>query len=183
MASGFFFGWPTLPATAGISLNSGAISVMSLTFAAVTLEARGMPLASVITWCLLPGLDAVHRAGAGLLATVGRPHEAAVDQRPRPGDLVGAAQPVEQDLVDLVPGAVGLPIPQPSPAGHPAAAVHLVRQVLPGEAGLEDEEDAGQRGAVGDGGLAALGAGCPLGQQRFDDLPQFVRQAGGLAME
>ena len=29
---------------------------MSLTLAAVTEEASGMPLASVRTWCLLPGL-------------------------------------------------------------------------------------------------------------------------------
>src|SRR4051812_26084878 len=80
---------------------------------------------------LAAGLGAVDRAGAGLLAAIGGPHEAAVDQGPRPVDLVGAPQPVEQDLVDLVPGAVGLPVPQPPPAGHPAPAVHLTRQVFP----------------------------------------------------
>ena len=39
-----------------MALNSGANWLMSLTLAAVTEEASGMPLASVITWCLLPGL-------------------------------------------------------------------------------------------------------------------------------
>jgi hypothetical protein len=56
VASGFFRGCPTLPATGGMALDSGAIWLMSLTLAAVTRDARGMPLALVIRWCLVPGL-------------------------------------------------------------------------------------------------------------------------------
>src|SRR5436309_2533351 len=65
-----------------------------------------------------------------------------------------------------------------SPAGHAAAAAHLAGQVLPGDARLEDEEDAGQCLAVVEAGLPTLGAGGPLGQDRFDDLPEFVGQEG-----
>ena len=50
-------GWPTLPPTGGILWNRGANSDTSLRLAGVTDEASGMPQASVIRWCLLPGLD------------------------------------------------------------------------------------------------------------------------------
>ena len=151
-------GGPPCPPPAGCSLNSGANSVMSLTLAAVTERGQRDAVGVGDHVVLAAGLGPVHRAGAGRLAAVGRPHEAAVDQRPRPVDLVGAPEPVEQDLVDLVPGAVGLPVAQPPPAGHAAAAAHLAGQVLPGDAGLEHEEDAGQGLAVVDGG-----AGRPWG--------------------
>ena len=44
--------------------------------------------------------------------------------------------------MELPPDPGGLPVAKPSPAGHAAAAAHLQRQVLPRDAGLEDEEDA-----------------------------------------
>src|SRR5262245_41532744 len=119
-----------------MALNRGTNWLMSLTSAAVTEQASGMPLAPVITWSLLR-LGPVHRAGACLLAAVGGPHEAAVDQRPGPVDRVGPWPLVEQDLVDLQAGPLELPVPQSPPAGHAASAVQLAREVLPGEAGLE----------------------------------------------
>jgi hypothetical protein len=65
---------------------------------------------------------------------------------------------------------------KPSPAGHAAAAAHLQRQVLPRDAGLEDEEDAGQRLAIVEG--LATGESEPpwLGwrQQRLDPFPEFI---------
>jgi hypothetical protein len=57
---------------------------------------------------------------------------------------LGRMVPQQQDGVDLLPGAVGLPVAQPAPTGHARATVHVLGQILPGQAGLEDEEDAGQ---------------------------------------
>lgn len=37
-----------------------------------------------------------------------------------------------------------LPVAQPSPARHAAAAAHRLRQVFPADAGLEDKQDTGQ---------------------------------------
>ena len=53
--------------------------------------------------------------------------------------------------MELLPDPGGLPVAKPSPAGHAAAAAHLQRQVLPRDASLEDEEDAGQRLAIVEG--------------------------------
>jgi hypothetical protein len=70
----------------------------------------------------------------------------------------------------------GLPVAKPSPAGHAAAAAHLQRQVLPRDAGLEDEEDAGQRLAIVEG--LATGESEPpwleWRQQRLDPFPEFI---------
>ena len=60
-------------------------------------------------------------------------------------DLVSGVQLGQEDLVELLPDPGGLPVAKPSPAGHAAAAAHLQRQVLPRDASLEDEEDAGRR--------------------------------------
>jgi hypothetical protein len=64
-----------------------------------------------------------------------------------------------------------------TPAGHAAAAAHLQRQVLPRDAGLEDEEDTGERLAIVEG--LATGESEPpwLGwrQQRLDPFPEFIR--------
>src|SRR5438128_4193088 len=69
-----------------------------------------------------------------------------------------------------------LPVPQPPPARHARAAAHLLREHLPGDATLEDEDDAGQAGPVIDGWPAALtGPGAVARQQRLDDLPQLIR--------
>ena len=46
--------------------------------------------------------------------------------------------------MQLLPDAGLLPLAQPAPAGHPRAAAHLLRQVLPGDPRLQHEQDPGQ---------------------------------------
>jgi tetratricopeptide (TPR) repeat protein len=69
-----------------------------------------------------------------------------------------------------------------SPAGDASRSCHSRipshRQVLPLDAGLEDQEDAGEGLAVLEPGMAALGAGCPPRQEGLDELPEFVGEQG-----
>jgi hypothetical protein len=78
--------------------------------------------------------------------------------------------------VERLPNPGGLPVAQPSPAGHAAAAAHLLGQILPGEAGLEHEQDAGQGLTIVDG--FAPGEPEPPGlrrrQERFDPFPESI---------
>jgi len=125
---------------------------------------------------LAPLLPPVHQAGAGPLAAAQGPRERTVEGRARPIDLVGGVQLGQEDLAELLPDPGGLPVAEPSPAGHAAAAAHLQRQELPRDAGLEDEEDAGQRLAIVEG-LATRESEPPwLGrrQQRLDPFPEFI---------
>ena len=71
----------------------------------------------------------------------------------------------------LVPDASLLPVSQVPPAGHAAAAVHLLGQILPGDTGLEYEDDSGQDLAVVQGGSASFGAWWMFGQDGFDEVP------------
>jgi hypothetical protein len=82
-------------------------------------------------------------------------------------------------MEQLLPDAPALPVPEAAPAGDPGATAHLQGEVFPGDAGLEDENDAGQARAVIDGGTAALaGLGLVSRQERLDRLPKFVRNQG-----
>jgi hypothetical protein len=67
-----------------------------------------------------------------------------------------------------------VPFLEPTPTGHARAAAYLLRQHLPGYAALQDEQDAGEGGAVVDSGPTAFGLGRLLGQQRLDHFPQFI---------
>lgn len=67
-----------------------------------------------------------------------------------------------------------LPVAQPSPARHPGAAAHLLRQHLPRDAALEHKQDAGQRRPVRDRWPAAFRLWPLRRQQRFDQGPQFI---------
>jgi hypothetical protein len=85
---------------------------------------------------------------------------------------------VQQDGVQPDPDSGFLPLCQPAAATTTGAAVQLRKQVVPVEAGLEDEEDAGQRLAVGQGLAAGVAEAARLdrGQERLDALPQVVGQ-------
>ncbi len=72
------------------------------------------------------------------------------------------------------PHTGGLPVAQPAPAAHPAAAVHLGRQHLPGEARAEHEQDTGQGGAVVQPRTPTLGARRVRRQKRGDRSPEIV---------
>jgi hypothetical protein len=67
-----------------------------------------------------------------------------------------------------------VPIVEPTPTRHARAASHLLRQHLPGDAALENKQDAGEGSAVVDTGSAAVGLGWLFGQQRLDHFPQFI---------
>ena len=96
-----------------------------------------------------------------------------VDDHPAEVDRILAAELVQQQAVQRVPHAGLAPLVQAVPQGH-AAAAHLLGEVLPGDAGLQDEQDAGQTGAIRRARLAALGAGRVFGKDRLDQRPQIV---------
>src|SRR3712207_2613131 len=97
-----------------------------------------------------------------------------IERGPRPVDLVGLPQPVQQDSVQPAPHTRLLPVAQPPPARRTGPAAPLLGEHLPGYARLEHEDDAGESRPVGHARSAALGLGLLRRQQRFDDLPQLV---------
>jgi hypothetical protein len=126
---------------------------------------------------LLPGLPRSTGLGPVSAPALGA-HTQAVQARPGPVELALAAEPVEQRVVELLPDAGALPVPQPPPAGDWAAAAKLTdRQQPPGDAGVELVDDAGQRGAVVDAGSAAIAAWW-WRQERLNGLPQVVGDEG-----
>jgi hypothetical protein len=82
-------------------------------------------------------------------------------------------------MEQLLPDAPALPGSQAAPAGHARAAAHLLRQHLPGDAALQDEDDAGQTGAVVHRRPAALAGPGPMAREEWwDDLPELIRHKG-----
>lgn len=61
-----------------------------------------------------------------------------------PGEVerVGSPQPIQQHLVQPLPDAGGVPLGQVSPARLARAVAELLRQVLPGDPGVQHEQDA-----------------------------------------
>jgi hypothetical protein len=119
---------------------------------------------------------AVHGAGAGLFAPADGADVTGVHDEPAEVDLVGASEVGQQDLLDPVPDAGRLPVAQAIPTGHAATAAHLLRQVLPGDAGLEDEDDPGEDLAIVEEGAPAFGLGRMRWDEGLDELPEFVRE-------
>lgn len=70
-----------------------------------------------------------------------------------PVDLVGSAELIEQVPVEPSPDASLLPVAQPAPARH-AAAAQLLRKIFPRNPGLEHEQDPRQGDSVGRTGPA-----------------------------
>ena len=108
------------------------------------MSARGILSASVTTWCDEPNFCADRRdlgRSARPPATARTTWEASttpMDSR----SLSSLHRPAEQGGVDLFPNPGGLPFMQIRPAGHRAAATHLLGQVFPGDPRLEHKEDA-----------------------------------------
>jgi hypothetical protein len=86
------------------------------------------------------------------------------------------AEEAEKLLPQLLPDAGLGPLFEPPPTGHAATATHLDRKLLPRRASTQDEEDAKQALAVGNARPAALGIRHVLGEERLDEVPQFIRQ-------
>ncbi len=99
-----------------------------------------------------------------------------VHRRPRPVNEAGIVQTCKQDLDELEPDAGLLPGLEPTPTGQAAATAHLGGEVFPGDAGFEDEEDAGEGLAILQGFSTGRAEATRLGwrQQRLEDLPHFI---------
>jgi hypothetical protein len=129
---------------------------------------------------LAAGLAAVGGVRAGVFAPFRGLAKGGVDERPRPVDRVGTVQFGQEQGVQALPDARLIPAPQVVAAGLAAAAAEVGGQVVPGDAGLEDEQDAGQDLAVVQG-FAAGEAGAARRrrwQQGLHTLPEFVRNQG-----
>ena len=75
-----------------------------------------------------------------------------------------------------LPDAGLLPGPQPPPRDHPTAEPELLRQMLPADPGVQDEQDPLQRQAVIERLTTRMAEAPRLArQQRLDPLPQPVR--------
>src|SRR5262249_51141917 len=92
------------------------------------------------------------------------PGETAVGRSSHPVDPVGVVQAGQQDLMKLEPDASLLPGVQSAPARHAAATAHCEGEVLPGDAGLEDEKDASEGLSVVQGLAAGEAASAGLGR-------------------
>src|SRR5579884_371931 len=127
---------------------------------------------------LAPLLAAVYGAGASLVAPAPRPDERAVHGGPRPVDLVRPLQLGQQNRVEAVPDTGAIPRLEPAAAAAAGAAAHLARQVVPADAGLQDEQDAGEGLAVGQRLAAGVAEAAWLGrrEQGLDPLPQGIGQ-------
>ena len=161
--SGTRSGAPGLPRTGGIASTSGSNCVRHVVAVGRGERAGQRDAAGVATsrWCLLPRL----RRSTGLGPVFSPVHgtdRGGVDDDDDDAaevDAVGPAQPVQQQPVQGRPHPGLHPLVQAVPQRH-AAAAHLLREVLPRDAGLEHEQDAGQADPVGDArGLPPLGLG------------------------
>lgn len=163
---------PRRTALSSVSMRA----LLSCVFAPVTVAASGVPSASVTTWCFVPGLARSVGFGPVFFPPAHRPQGGRVCYRPRPVDQLRVFESLDHDGVHLLPNAGLLPFPQPAPTRHAAAAPHFLRQILPGNAGLEDEDNAGEDLAVGNAFAPGMAPRAGLGRRdaRAEMLPQFV---------
>ena len=87
---------------------------------------------------LTPGLAAVCGIGAGF-SPQRLPHAGAVHAGTRPGQAVGRSQFGQQQMMKPLPHAGVMPCLQTTPAGHPGTPPHLLGQLIPWDAALQDE--------------------------------------------
>lgn len=103
-------------------------------------------------------------------------HSAVTTQLNAPGDALahdaaGFSELVELSPVKPIPDTGLLAVAQVIPEPQPSSGGSISQ----GEATVQDDEDSGQTGAVGDARQAALGLRRRGGQQWFDDRPEFIR--------
>jgi hypothetical protein len=166
-------GRPWEPLTAGTASTSRSSSSESWVLAADRPTASGMPRRSTSRWYLDPGLPRSVGFGPVRQPPLGA-HADRVQTGAGPVQLAVAVELLKQQVVELLPDADALPVPQPPPASDRAAAAKLAdRQQPPRDAGAELVDDAGQAGAVVDAGLAAVAAWW-RGQQWLDGPPQLL---------
>jgi hypothetical protein len=139
-------------------------------------ERHASPIANQMT--LAPALGPIGGIRAGLVPAVHRADRTTVDHRPRPINLVGACEPIEQS------GSNPRRLPVASRAadarGHPRSTPEFTREHLPGNAAAEDKQNAGETRAIGDARPCAFRPMGWSGQERFDKIPQRIgKQRGG----
>ena len=123
---------------------------------------------------LAPALGPIGGIRTGLVPTVHRADGTAVDNRPRPINLVIASEPIQQCKVDQVPDACLLPVAHPTPAGHPRPTPEFLREHLPGDAAAEHKQNASETRAIRDARPSAFPPTRWSGQERFDKIPQRI---------
>ncbi len=104
-----------------------------------------------------------------------RPDRGGTDRRAGEVQRIGPAQLVQRYLAQALPHSGGVPLLQRPPAGRPGAETRLRGQVLPGDAGVQDEQDALEGLAV----IEPLPPGMPetalgSGKQGLDPGPELV---------
>ena len=125
----------------------------------MTQKISGMPWWAVMMWRLLPslplsvGLGPVVRAGACVLPP-GAGHAGSAEVQ-----LACTAQLVEQQQMQAIPHACGLPVTQTPPAGHATAKAQFLGQFLPWDAGAQHEQDAIEGRPVAHSRATVLGRG------------------------
>src|SRR5437870_3717652 len=161
-----------------MSSTNFSASAPSGRLAPVRRTASGVPLPSTSRWRLVPFL--ARSVGFGPVSAPKNGAEGlAVHAAMLPVDALLLPDPLQQGVQEFLPDAFALPVPQPAPAGHAGAAAHLLREHLPGDAALQDEDNAGQAGAVVHRRSAAFTGLSPVArQERLDDFPQFVGDKG-----
>lgn len=118
------------PPTGGIATTRGSNWVTSWRLALVRMAAKGIPRASVITWCLLPGLRRC--VGLGPVSPLtNRSDGPAIHHPSAEGgqiNLVSCPQFGQQKRMKPLPNLPSAegPITETAPAGHARAALHLV---------------------------------------------------------
>src|SRR5436305_8585497 len=129
---------------------------------------------------LAAGFAAIRGAGAGIFAALRRFDKGGIDQGPLPIDLVGAVEFGQQHGMKLEPDTGLVPQAQVVAASLAAAAAEFSGQVVPGDAGLEYEQNARKDLAVVQGLAAgeAEAASWRRGQQRLEALPERIGDEG-----
>lgn len=132
-----------------------------------------MPRASVTRCRFVPGLP--RSVGFGPVAEpLFRRDGGAVQARSAPVDLAGCVKALQETLMQPSPHAGLLPVPQPPPAAHARAALHLDRQPLPRDARAQNEQDASQSSSVLQGRTTALWTRLRGRKKRGDLQPEIV---------
>ena len=158
--------------TAGTASTRCSSSIESWVLCATATAGR-TPLASTTRWYLLPGLP--RSTGLGPVSSpTTRADADRVDRRPRPVDLRVIAEPVQQPVVQPLPHAGGLPVPQPAPTGDRTAAAQLAGgQQPPGHPGAQHVDDPAEDRPVVDPGSATVAVRGLGWQQRADRRPGY----------
>jgi hypothetical protein len=121
-----------------ISQRQCLLRVVSVGAGQANRERRAPPVADQMT--LAPALGPISGIWTGLVTAADRADGATVHDRPRPINLVGAREPVQERKVHQIPNARPLPIAQAPPACHPRPAPEFPRKHLPGNSAAKDED-------------------------------------------